>query len=70
MSTTDRNHPTRPRRPAMDRVRLFTKHVLDPAMLLPAGRRHWYASALEHAGRKPGRTCTTPAASASTVTCG
>ncbi|WP_254897346.1 nitroreductase family deazaflavin-dependent oxidoreductase [Amycolatopsis sp. Hca4] len=39
---------------------MFNKHVLNPAMLLLAGRRHWYASALEHVGRRSGRTYRTP----------
>lgn len=60
MSTKDRMSGTSPRRSVKDRVRLFNKHVLNPAMLLLAGRKHWYASALEHVGRKSGRTYTTP----------
>ncbi|MET8997599.1 nitroreductase family deazaflavin-dependent oxidoreductase [Amycolatopsis sp. NPDC004169] len=39
---------------------MFNKHVLNPAMLLLAGRKHWYASALEHVGRRSGRTYRTP----------
>lgn len=58
MSTKDRELGLR--RTLKDRVRLFNKHVLNPAMLLLAGRRHWYASALEHVGRKSGRAYTTP----------
>lgn len=35
-------------------IRAFNKTVLNPAMRLVAGRRHWYAAALHHVGR---RTC-------------
>jgi len=41
-------------------VRTFTKVVLNPAMRLVAGRRHWYAAALHHVGRRTGRPYTTP----------
>ena len=34
--------------------------MLNPAMLLLAGRRHWYAAALRHTGRRTGRIHTTP----------
>jgi deazaflavin-dependent oxidoreductase (nitroreductase family) len=34
--------------------------VLNPAMLTMAGRRHWYAAALHHVGRRTGRTYATP----------
>ena len=37
------------------RVRQFNKHVLNPVMRLAAGRRHWYAAALHHVGRRSGR---------------
>ncbi|GAB3231649.1 nitroreductase/quinone reductase family protein [Mycolicibacterium hippocampi] len=43
-----------------DAVRTFNKHVLNPAMLLLAGRKHWYAAALRHTGRRSGKTYTTP----------
>ena len=43
-----------------DAVRTFNKHVLNPAMLLLAGREHWYAAALQHTGRRSGKTYTTP----------
>ncbi|MEU0535791.1 nitroreductase family deazaflavin-dependent oxidoreductase [Amycolatopsis tolypomycina] len=60
MSTKDHERGTRPRHPAKDRVRQFNKHVLNPVMCLLAGRKHWYASALEHVGRRSGRSYTTP----------
>ncbi len=43
-----------------DAVRTFNMHVLNPAMLLLAGREHWYAAALQHTGRRSGKTYTTP----------
>jgi len=43
-----------------DSVRNFNKHVLNPAMRPLAGRRHWYASQLEHTGRKSGHHYCTP----------
>src|SRR5512140_3731570 len=42
------------------RLRKFNKHVLNPVMRLVAGRRHWYAAALHHTGRRSGRPYTTP----------
>lgn len=41
-------------------VRTFNKHILNPMMLAVAGRRHWYAAALHHTGRRSGRHYTTP----------
>lgn len=41
-------------------VARFNKRVLNPAMLLLAGRRHWYASVLRHTGRSSGRAFATP----------
>ncbi len=43
-----------------DAVRTFNKHVLNPAMLLLAGRKYWYAAALRHTGRRSGKVYTTP----------
>ena len=48
------------RHSARDRVKQFNKHLLNPVMLLLAGRKHWYASAIEHVGRKSGHAYTTP----------
>lgn len=45
---------------AKDAVRTFNKHVLNPVMLLLAGRKHWYAAAIRHTGRTTGRRRTTP----------
>jgi deazaflavin-dependent oxidoreductase (nitroreductase family) len=38
-----------------DRVRLFNKLVLNPAMMKLAGRKHWYAAVLKHRGRRSGK---------------
>jgi len=43
-----------------DSVRNFNKHVLNPAMMALAGRRYWYAAAIEHTGRKSGKRYRTP----------
>ncbi len=43
-----------------DAVRSFNRHVLNPVMLLMAGRRRWYAAAIVHRGRRSGRRYTTP----------
>lgn len=51
---------TRGRSRGKDAVRCFNKHVLNPAMLRLAGRRHWYAAALRHLGRRSGRAYVTP----------
>jgi deazaflavin-dependent oxidoreductase (nitroreductase family) len=56
MSTTQVHSPRQPRR----RLRTFNKHILNPMMLTLAGRRHWYAAALHHTGRRSGRPYTTP----------
>jgi deazaflavin-dependent oxidoreductase (nitroreductase family) len=45
------------RRPGLRR---FNKRILNPLMLRLAGRRHWYAAALHHVGRRSGHTYTTP----------
>lgn len=37
--------------PLRDAVRSFNKHVLNPAMLHLAGRKHSYASVIRHRGR-------------------
>ncbi|MCV7155953.1 PNPOx family protein [Mycolicibacterium brisbanense] len=46
--------------PFRDAVRRFNKHVLNPAMLHLAGRKHWYASVIRHTGRVSGRQYATP----------
>lgn len=47
---------------ARDTVRVFNKHVLNPAVLRLAGRKHFYASAIQHTGRRSGRHYVTPVA--------
>jgi hypothetical protein len=47
-------------RPVMDVVRVFDKRVLNPAMMMLAGRRRWYASVLRHKGRRSGKEYATP----------
>ena len=49
---------TKPGRPSA--IRTFNKKILNPVMLLAAGRRHWYAAKLHHIGRRSGRPYLTP----------
>jgi len=46
--------------PVRDAVRTFNKYVLNPAMLLLAGRKHWYAAVIRHTGRRSGKHYVTP----------
>ncbi len=41
-------------------MRELNKRWLNPAMLYLAGRPHWYASRVEHVGRRSGRPYATP----------
>jgi deazaflavin-dependent oxidoreductase (nitroreductase family) len=41
-------------------VRVFNKHLLNPLMLRLAGRKHWYASVIEHTGRRSEKHYATP----------
>lgn len=43
-----------------DVVRVWNKHVLNPIMLRLAGSKHFYASAIEHTGRRTGKRYATP----------
>lgn len=43
-----------------DLVRVFNKHVLNPLMLVAAGRKYWYAGVIEHTGRRSGKKYVTP----------
>lgn len=45
---------------ARDAVRVFNKHLLNPAMLRLAGRKHFYASVIHHTGRRSGKKFRTP----------
>lgn len=58
--STMRQDATGRRREGRDRVRAFNKHVLNPIMMLVAGRRHWYAAVIRHTGRRSGRAYATP----------
>ena len=50
-----------PARPTLkDAVRSFNKHLLNPAMMRLAGRKHWDASVIEHTGRRSHKTYATP----------
>ena len=46
--------------PVKNAVRVFNKHVLNPAMLNLAGRKHWYAAVIRHTGRRSGKRYATP----------
>ena len=46
----------------LDNVRVFNKRLLNPLMLRLAGRKHWYASVIEHTGRHSGKQYATPVA--------
>jgi deazaflavin-dependent oxidoreductase (nitroreductase family) len=41
-------------------MRVFNKHVLNPVMLMAAGRGGFYASVINHTGRRSGRHYHTP----------
>lgn len=43
-----------------DTVRIFNKYVTNPAMMHFAGREHWYASVIQHTGRRTGKAYATP----------
>ena len=44
----------------LDYVRAFNKRLLNPLMMRFAGRKHWYASVIEHTGRRSGKHYATP----------
>ena len=46
----------------LDHVRMFNKRRLNPLMLRFAGRKYWYASVIEHTGRRSGKHFATPVA--------
>ena len=41
-------------------IRTSNKYLLNPLMLRLAGKRFWYASVVEHSGRRSGKTYSTP----------
>ena len=47
-------------RQVLDIVRVFSKRVGNPAMLPMSGRKHFYASVIEHTGRRSGKHYATP----------
>ena len=59
MSTTKYETSAR-RHESKDAVRAFNKRVLNPLMMLVAGRRYWYAGVIHHTGRRSGRAYATP----------
>ena len=46
--------------PVVNAVRTFNKRILNPMMVRLAGRRHWYAAAIRHKGRRSGKEYATP----------
>ncbi|BAX92960.1 nitroreductase family deazaflavin-dependent oxidoreductase [Mycobacterium shigaense] len=44
----------------LDNVRVFNKRLLNPLMLRLAGRKYWYASVVEHTGRRSSKPYATP----------
>jgi len=46
----------------LDNVRVFNKRLLNPQMMRLAGRKYWYASVIEHTGRRSGKSYATPVA--------
>ncbi|OBG57858.1 nitroreductase [Mycobacterium sp. E3339] len=47
-------------KPLLGAVRVSNRYLLNPLMLRLAGRKHWYASAIHHTGRRSGKQYTTP----------
>ncbi len=46
--------------PFQSLIRTSNKYLLNPLMLRLAGKRFWYASVVEHTGRKSGKRYSTP----------
>ena len=46
--------------PFLSLIRTSNKYLLNPVMLRLAGKRYWYASVIEHTGRRSGKTYSTP----------
>lgn len=46
--------------PLLNAVRTSNRYLLNPLMLRLAGRKNWYAAAIEHTGRRSGKEYTTP----------
>ncbi|KKC05588.1 nitroreductase [Mycobacterium nebraskense] len=47
-------------KPLLSAIRVSNRHLLNPLMLRLAGRKHWYASVIHHAGRRSGKQYATP----------
>ena len=41
-------------------IRTSNKYLLNPLLLRLAGKRYWYASVIEHTGRRSGKSYSTP----------
>ena len=50
----------KPHRPPSSYIQTFTKRVLNPVMMLVAGRKYWYAGVIRHTGRRSGRAYANP----------
>jgi hypothetical protein len=46
--------------PLQGLIRTSNKYLLNPLMLRLAGSRYWYASVVEHTGRRSGKRYSTP----------
>jgi deazaflavin-dependent oxidoreductase (nitroreductase family) len=46
--------------PLQKLIRTSNKYLLNPLMLRLAGRRYWYASVINHTGRRSGKQYSTP----------
>lgn len=46
--------------PLLNAVRTSNRYLLNPLMLRRAGRKHFYAAAITHTGRRSGKQYTTP----------
>ncbi len=46
--------------PLLNAVRTSNRYLLNPLMSRLAGRKHWYAAAIKHTGRRSGKQYTTP----------
>ena len=46
--------------PARTAIRTSNKYLLNPLMIRLAGGRHWYASVVQHVGRRSGKPYSTP----------
>lgn len=47
-------------KPLLGAIRVSNRYLLNPLMLRLAGRKHWYASAIRHTGRRSGKQYATP----------